>query len=359
MNEEPAMPAEPLLTELLAAAPEARHRLLAQERFHSLDLAELLLQKSAESQLQATQDALRLARIAGHLASHLAPSEVADGVLACARCLEGNALRLDGEPELAAEAFVSAVPALQEPADHAVFSRGLGLVRWEQGRPDEALALFKYAGILFGEEAPAERDTTRLLQGVLLAELGFAQAAAEVLMNIPPPDRHPALCGRAVLSLAFAIEPEHPNRDGYTRYLLDKGVSVYPLLARDTEELNSLYRLEARVQAKLGRIEEARETLGGLRHHYLETGDLPELALVTIDLLALQAAAGELPSVVPFRSDLEGFEPEDGGPLALAAVDRMFATEAADPWESAFDAGAWLVRMLRFSRIPTRPIPFA
>src|SRR6266545_462152 len=167
MNEEPAMPAEPLLTELLAAAPEARHRLLAQERFHSLDLAELLLQKSAESQLQ--------------------PSEVADGVLACARCLEGNALRLDGEPELAAEAFVSAVPALQEPADHAVFSRGLGLVRWEQGRPDEALALFKYAGILFGEEAPAERDTTRLLQGVLLAELGFAQAAAEVLMNIPPP----------------------------------------------------------------------------------------------------------------------------------------------------------------------------
>lgn len=354
------MTAEPLLEELLAAAtPQALDRLLDQERFHSLDLAELLLRRSAEAQLQAPADAARLAQLAGHLAPHLAPAEGADGLLARARCLQGNALRLDGEPELAAEAFVSAVPALQEAADHAVFSRGLGLVRWEQGRPDEALALFKYAGILFGEEAPAERDKARLLAGVLLAEIGSARTAAETLAALPFPAVHPALCARAALSLAFTVSPENPGHDATTRSLLEKGVSLYPLLARDTEELTSLYRLEARVQAKLGRIEEARETLGGLRNHHLETGDLPELALTTMDLLALQAAAGELPSVMPFRRDLEGFEPEEGGPLALAAVDRMFSMEAADPWESAFEAGAWLVRMLRFSRIPTRPIPFA
>jgi hypothetical protein len=59
------------------------------------------------------------------------------------------------------------------------------------------------------------------------------------------------------------------------------------------------------------------------------------------------------------RRDLEGFEPEEGGPLAVMALDRMFAMEGEDPWERACEAGAWLVRMLRFSRIRTRPIPVA
>ncbi|HYU32130.1 MAG TPA: hypothetical protein VEW48_08195 [Thermoanaerobaculia bacterium] len=359
MNED-ASAAEPLLEELLSAAtPEERfHLLREQERFHSLALAEVLLQQSAEAQLAAPDEALLLARLAGHLAPHLAPAQVADGVLARALCLEGNAHRLNGDLDLAAEAFVSAVPALVEPVNHAAFSRGLGLVRWEQGRPDEAVALLGYAVGLY-ELTADERDTTSLLQGVLLAELGFAGAAAEVLANIPPPNRHPALCGRAVLSLAGAVEEDAPNRDGYTRYLLEKGMSVYPLLAGDTDELTSLYRLEARAKARLGQTEEARATLGGLRNHYLETRDLPELALATIDLLALQVAAGEIPSVVPFRRDLETFEPEEGGPLAQQALDRMFASGAEDPWDGAWETGAWLLCMLRFSRIPTRPIQFA
>lgn len=358
---EPAMPAEELLAELLAApTPEACCHLFAQERFQSLGLAELLLQRSAEAQRRATREALRLARLARHLAPRLEPPEVAARILASARCLEGNAHRLSGDHELAAEAFVCTVPALVEPAERAVFLRGLGLVRWEQGRPDEALALVCSAVWLFEEiEDVSEQATTSLLQGVLLTELGFAQAAAEFLVIFPLPDRHPALCGRAALHLAGAVEPDYPNRNDYTRYLLEKGVSVYPLLAGDTEELTSLYRLEARVQAKLGRREEARATLGGLRQHHLETRDLPELALTTLDLLALQAAAGEIPEVMAFRRDFEGFEPEEGGHYALMALDRMFATAAEDPWERAFAAGSWLLRMLRFSHIPTRPIPFA
>ncbi|HYU34083.1 MAG TPA: hypothetical protein VEW48_18160 [Thermoanaerobaculia bacterium] len=355
------MTAEALRAELLAAAtPEERHRLLDQVRFHSLDLAELLLQRSAEAQLAEPAEALRFARLAGHVASRLTPAEVADRLHARAGCLEGNARRLSGDHELAAEAFVCTVPALVEPAERAAFLRGLGLVRWEQGRPDEALALVHGAVWTYDENRTAsERAATSLLEGVLLMELGFVRGAARFLGSFLSPHRHPALCGRAALHLACAIEPECPNRDDSIRYFLDKGVSVYPLLANDTEELTSLYRLEARVQAKLGRREEARATLGGLRQHYLESRDLPELALATMDLLALQAAAGEIPGVMAFRRDLEGFEPEEGGLLALMALDRMFATTAEDPWERAFASGAWLLRMLRFSHIPTRPVPFA
>jgi tetratricopeptide (TPR) repeat protein len=358
---EPAMAAEESLAELLAApTPEACCRLFAQERFQSLDLAELLLQRSAEAQLRATREALRLARLARHLSPRLTPPEVAARILARARCLEGNALRLSGDHELAAEAFVCTVPALVEPAERAAFLRGLGLVRWEQGRPDEALALVHGAVWTYDENRTAsERAATSLLEGVLLMELGFVRGAARFLGSFLSPHRHPALCGRAALHLACAVEPECPNRDDSIRYFLDKGVSVYPLLANDTEELTSLYRLEARVQAKLGRREEARATLGGLRQHYLEARDLPELALATMDLLALQAAAGEIPGVMAFRRDLEGFEPEEGGPLALMALDRMFALPAEGPWERALAAGAWLLPMLRFSHIPTRPVPFA
>lgn len=353
------MSAEALREELLAAAtPEARHRLLGQERFHSLDLAELLLQRSAEAQLPSPEEALRLARLAGQLAPRLTPEEAASGFLARAQCLQGNAHRLNGDLELAAEALVWAVPSLLEEADRAAFSRGLGLVRWEQGRTDEALALLSHARSLYGDEAPAERDASRLLVGVLLAELGCPRAAAETLSILPLPANHPALGARAALSLACSVLPEHPDHDAIAGSLLSHARALFPAVG-DEEGVYSLFRLEARVQAKLGRREEARMVLRSLRVHYREARDLPELALATIDLLALQVAAGELPSVVAFRRDFEGFDPEDGGDLVLTALDRMFTAGAEDPWDRSWRIGAWLFRMLRFSRIRTRPIPFA
>lgn len=66
-----------------------------------------------------------------------------------ARALRGNALRIRGELEKAAAAFSQAASYLAWPFESAVraaYCRALSLLRWEQGRLDEAAALLVEAG---------------------------------------------------------------------------------------------------------------------------------------------------------------------------------------------------------------------
>src|SRR5436853_3514437 len=142
-----------LLAELMDAPLDAQARLLREARFQNLDLLDLLLEASQDAQ---PGDAVRsedLSHLAARLAAALAEMEPeASAALPRAFCLGANARRLGRDVEGADALLGKAAPFVEFPGERAVYSRIAGLVRWEQGRIDEAEALLRHAARLFAAE---------------------------------------------------------------------------------------------------------------------------------------------------------------------------------------------------------------
>jgi tetratricopeptide (TPR) repeat protein len=354
-----------LFEELTRADPEEQGSRLGEARFQSSDLLDLLMEECHAGQLANPGRAESLAHLAARLAASLSTDEPeAPAALARACCLGANARRLGGDPSGADGLLARAVLFLECDSERAFYSRTAALVRWEQGRLDEADALLHRAQRLYLREGlDHERATCQALLGLLWFE--------DPSLGSPGPpliegwrgmvrDFHPLVAVRAGLALA-AWQAERGEPEKARRLLRE----VWPLFSRVREEreLTTLYWYEGLVLGRLGERDEAVQMLESVRRRLAEEMRWAEAALVSIDLARLLAEserAGETPAVAAV---VEGLLPED-------PVFRMAANHIADLGaiaveqpsslaEAALAAAGALRTAFRGYRMSLRPLPFA
>jgi tetratricopeptide (TPR) repeat protein len=179
---------EILLDELLKLQPEPRSKVIRAPRFQRADLLDLILDKSEKTAAGDPPEASRLAALAVELGIAIRAS-VEDppggNRLVKALLLLGSTHRLGGDRNMAERAFGSAAYLLTRgstPFERARVCRGIGLLRWEEGRLDEAAALLLHASRLYQESAELPEEGACLaLLGLLHAQEDETERALEPL----------------------------------------------------------------------------------------------------------------------------------------------------------------------------------
>lgn len=378
--------AEELFAELAGRAPEKRCWALKSRRFRDPALVELLLEKSREAQPADPGEAITLATMAALLALRMCEPGGEGALMAVflgrAHCLAGNAWRLVGNEAEAELAFGNTVSFLARSAgscDRAFYCRSLALLRWEQGRIDEAVSLLHHAARIFAENgARHEEGTSLALLGLLYVEEGDPRRAVAPLRKArlgAEPGRRPWLAARARLALALALA--RLGHLGQARWMLREAWELFPLLndcdgagagdgAGDCEELVRAHWLEGRVCSLLGPAEEAEGLLDSVRGKFLDDGCLPEAALASLDLALHRTEAHRGPAgpaaMAPLIAELQArLGTEDGADIALKGL-RGFERsleEGKPPRESADGIASFLRRTFRFRGFRVEPLPFA
>lgn len=351
-----------LLRELLRLPDAERPEALKNPRFHRADLVNRLLDRSETVLGWDPGKALKLARIAQLLAVAAEPAEGGSRArLVRAYVLEADGHRLTG-------AFDSAERALDDASlflpggspERGPYCRALGLLRWEQGRVDEAVALLRHAARAYGE---AGRRTE---EGLSLAQLGFLYMEMGAFEKAPGPlVRGMAWAGEAASAelrvkggLSFALCLAALGKAEQARHLLQQAWLQYTDL--HPADVIEAEWLEGRVAAHLGAFDEAERLLDKVRRKLLSGLRPAETALVSLDLGALYLELDRAAEVDFFVKEFElttaGLA---GADLALTAL-RDFAEggltrETAR--EGATILAAWLRQKLRVRRLGAPPLP--
>jgi tetratricopeptide (TPR) repeat protein len=362
--------AEALFRELLALPPERRSSALKRARFRRPALVELLLEKSRETQLEDPEKAEALALTAASLTVQLQPPG-GDGALvaifmARAHCLAGNARRLMGSEADAEIAFANTAYFLARSGgscDRAFYCRSLAVLRWEQGRIDEAAALLFHAARIFAENGAVSEEGTALgLAGLLYLEEGDLERAlgpfrkSRLMMDVAV---RPWLSVRVRLGLALSLADI--GYLGRSRWMRQEAWNLYSLI-QDPEEQYRSHWMEGRICGRLGALEEGIDLLTTVRGRFLDEARLPETALVTLDLALLLTEARRSAGISSLVEEVESrLGPEDGSDIALRGL-RGFQEDLAQgksPRDCAAGIASFLRRTFRFRGFRVEPIPFA
>ena len=357
--------AERLLAELTDAPLEAQAKLLREARFQNLDLLDLLLEASQESQPGDAVRAEDLSHLAARLAVGLAEEEPeASAALPRAFCLGANARRLGRDVEGADALLAKAAPFVEFPGERAVYSRVAGVVRWEQGRIDEAEALLRHAARLFAaEEMATEEACCQGLLGLLQMEeraLGDPLPALLAGWSGMVREIRPQLALRVGFSLAACqAEKGQPERARSTMR------DAWRLFAevRDARELIQACWLEARALGRLGEREEALQMLDSVRLKLLQAPSPAEAALASVDLGLVLAESGRAGEIRALAESLRSAFPEEGL-LIVAAANLFHFAEVALSGEVdlrivACHTLSTMLRAFRVGRVEMLPLPFA
>jgi tetratricopeptide (TPR) repeat protein len=278
--------AVPLLAELQSLSAGERRRAIEHPRFRNPALVELLLTASAAGEPREPAEAMATARLAATLAGRLAhtPDGLAE-TFACALYLEANAWRLLGDFPGAERALERAVPFLFHAADWGIHCRGLGLLRWEEGRLHEAALCLEHAATFFNQEEDlGEQGACRALLGLLLVEEEAYAAALPVLRQALPalaPERRPWL--RARTGMALALTFAETGRARAAQKTRAGAWRDYRRLNRNEDDLLPLHWLGGQLAARLGE-RDAQPLLETVWRECLERNRLAEAALVMLDL---------------------------------------------------------------------------
>ncbi|HEY0510869.1 MAG TPA: hypothetical protein VGH73_03135 [Thermoanaerobaculia bacterium] len=366
------MEAESLFAELLAHPPEQRMKALKKARFRKPAFVELLLEKSRDFQLADPERAEALALMAASLTVQLhKPDQDADGALiavfmARSNCLAGNARRLLGSEADAEIAFGNAAYFLARSAgscDRAFYCRSLAVLRWEQGRMDEAVSLLFHAARIFAENGAIEEEGTCLaLAGLLAMEEGDAERALAPLrkarLTMPAPCR-PWLSVRLRLTLALALADL--GYLGRARWMRQEAWQLYALQTSPEEQFRAQW-LEGRICMRLGAWQESFDLLDGVRAKLTADRLLPESALAALDQALLLAQWKRTPEIEALIQDFAtALLDEDGLDIALRGL-RSFQRDLAAgkaPQEAAAGIASFLRRTFRFRGFRVEPLPFA
>jgi tetratricopeptide (TPR) repeat protein len=356
---------ERLLEELMQAPRGRRLGMVQQGRFRSLDLLDRLLEESHASQLAEPAGAAELARLAARLASVFgAGDEEAAAALPRAFCLGANARRLEGRPNAAEAVLAKAAPFLSGRMERAFYCRTLALLRWEQGRTDEAEALLQHAACLFAADGQ-DRDVgacLTLLGLVLQEEGGYGDALSLLARGWAEMDRdgRPLLALRGGLALAACLaQAEQAER---ARGVLNEAWRLYPQVL-DPAEMLRIYWLEGRVLARLGDREEALHVLESVRRQLFDEPSPAEAALVTLDLALALAESGRAEEIEVLAAALQvSFPAVPVMPLTAENL-RAIAILARRGERRLREAGqataVTLRRMFRACGLRIKPLPFA
>ncbi|HEX9940527.1 MAG TPA: hypothetical protein VGG03_00810 [Thermoanaerobaculia bacterium] len=357
-----------LLGELMAGAGEERMERVKEERFHSLELYELVLEEAQAALPFAPRRANELATLGAELCvrlgtrGRLAPAAKSEG-LARALCLTATARRLMGHVETAEALLERAQYLTLEAAGRGRFCRALGLLRWDQGRTAEAAALLHHGLQLFGQaQNGKEEEACRALLGLLYVEEGETGWAAPLLRRAWRALERAGEAWLAVrsglgLALCFAAAGEAAK----ARQARESAWRLYGGV-RHEKALFALYWMEGRVAAGAGEVAAAEPLLEAVRRKLIARRLLPETTLATIDLgLVLRelGRGGELSA--PVEELATRFAGRPGLDLALGAL-AIYAEDAA---AGRLDRRQWsflapeLRRAFRLQGVRVSPVPFA
>ncbi|HKV11851.1 MAG TPA: hypothetical protein VJ725_27140 [Thermoanaerobaculia bacterium] len=362
-----------LLGELLSLPRDARLRGITEPPYRAAGLLDLLLAESHAAQPTDPARADELASLAVALAQGLETAEPGSPALrleslARALGLAGNARRLRGDLPGAAAALSEAAGLAVHTAGRAWSARLLGLLRWEQGRLDEAAALFERAARIYaGDGLPRDEAACFALLGLLWTE---EREPFEPLHPLEQawkglgPEERPWLWVRTGLSLALALAGH--GLAGRARAVRHEAWALYPLLDREEEAMAAW--LEGRV-AVLLEEEEAGSLLDAARRRLTELGHLPEAALATLDLALHLGESGREQEIAELLRELaEAFSGKPGAHLAAAGLQSLAhdfeegdeeGYSAEERRELAACLAAGLRQALRLSGSRPRPVPFA
>src|SRR6185295_6599883 len=285
---------ERLFVELMQATSGRRLGLVRQARFRSLELLERLLEESHAAQLAEPSKAAELARLAARLAGLFGEGdEEAAAALPRAYSLGANARRLEGRLRAADSLLAKAVPFLDGGIERAFYCRTLALLRWEQGRADEAQALLQHTACLYGLDGmDYEVGACMTILGLVLLEAGgrgdplavLARGWAEMDRDGRP---HLALRG----GLALAALMAEAGQGERARGVLEESWRLFSHV-NDPAEMLRVYAWEGRALARLGNREEAINVLESVRRQLLAEPSPAEAALVSLDLALLLTESG-------------------------------------------------------------------
>ncbi len=303
--------AEALAAKLTGLAPGAQMAALGDRRFHSADFLEALLQQAAASQTEDPPRSVSLAILANRLVSLCNDRELTpgDAIFAQARAgiLAGSAHRLLGGWAEADECLALAGGALihcpRILPEKLFWWCQLGLLRWQQGKLDEAEPLLRHAARCAGELSLRDREgALRVLLGLLCVERGETERAVRLFQAgrvelAAAPDHHPWLFLRAGLS--FAVCLAESNDHTLARRVFAETLPHYPMAG--PAEQGRLLRLEGKFTVRLGRPAEGASLLARAWRHLLAENSLGEAAVCFLDLVEALADAkrgAEVPALL-------------------------------------------------------------
>jgi tetratricopeptide (TPR) repeat protein len=283
--------AEELLLELVGLPRQAKHDAIAEPRFHQPGLVDLLIEAGEDAGQQGDAErASELALLAVDLADRTQVERFWNRDRYCrACCATGNAGRVGGDLQRAASSFRVAGLYMAGSSERAAYCRGFGLLRWESGFREEAMALLRRAATLYGERRERQEEAACLaLLGLVLVEDGALDKALGPLLRgclRLRPEARPWLAVRCFLSaaLCLAANARHPEARG----MLERSWRLYPLV-QDAAELVVVEWLEGKAASFL-RDDQAEGLLGAARQKLLAAERRVEAAAATLDLAALYA----------------------------------------------------------------------
>jgi tetratricopeptide (TPR) repeat protein len=355
-----------LVTELLSCPPEKRGELLAQPRFQEEGLFELLLELAQEKLPYDAGLAGELVTTAGEVGLVLEVSGDPETWLhneghARALCMMGTARRLLGDAARAEEALQNAGHLAVSPAARGYFCRCLALLRWDQGRIEEAAALLRQASLRCEQGGSAREEMAcRALLALLLAEEGEMLRAAPLLDEACSSlELDPWLAARCELAraLGFALAGEKKK----ARAAREKAWTFYKQV-RNEDALLSLHWHEGRVAAWLGEGEDAVHVLDSVRRQWLQAGRLAETTLASIDLGLVLWDLHRGAEVADLIGELQArFAETPGIGLALHALEGY----VRDLVQGSFSREVWsglapaFRQAFRLQGVSLKPLPFA
>ncbi len=329
--------AEQLLADLLADPPESWIAKIRQgERYRSQDLFDLLVEDSHGALPFEPRRAFEVSKVAVELGRLLSVQpedcQATEETLCRALCLGGHALRLLGEREQADGLLGRAAYFTNDPAARGFFCRALGLLRWDQGRQEEAEALLHQATRRYRELGDkSEEAVCAALLGLLYSSSddGGDWARAEpALLQAQSGLTHqrPWLAAQAQLALARC--QAFKGRWAEAKALRQSVSAFYPQIPGE-DALASLLWLEARVSADLGDLDAAGTLLDSVRRRFIARGYLPEATLTTLQLSWIRVRQGRAAETIKLSDGLrEVFEGAEGFDVSTRAL-HFLAKEAA------------------------------
>jgi tetratricopeptide (TPR) repeat protein len=359
--------AECLLVELMAVPEEERLARLEEPRFQDPLLFEVLVEAGHARLLsdpKGAQDTLGLAsRLMALLSERGWPlgREIGSEGLCRALCLAGTARRLLGDLTWAENAFERAADVVSSAQSRGFFCRALAVLRWDQGRSEEATALLHQARRRFSEAGDFKDQTACVaLLGLLCLDEGQTREAAELLQAAAELDSggRPWLGAQVWLGRAFCFAAAGERNKA--KAARETAWKLYGEVTPE-EALLSLYWLEGRGAALVGDIADAANLFDAVRQKRIEQGCLPEATLTTIDLGLARHAVGRKGGTGALVEELGvAFEGRPGLDFALGTLWRFVEDlEAGRPDEKLWRFMGPALRLgFRLQGVPLRPVPF-
>jgi len=357
--------AEQLKAELLASPPKIwLSRVRGEERFRSLDLFDLLVEECHAAlpfEPHRAQDFAKVAVDLGRLLSaQVAQDPPLEETLCRALCLGSHAERLLGEHRTADGLLVRAAFFTSDPAARGFYCRALGLLRWDQGRTEEAAALFHQAGRRYRElEDAREEAICSALLGLLYSEEEeWTQAASALLSSQSGLDsqHHALLAAQAHLTLARGHALK--DRPAEAQALRQTVWTLYPCVPVE-EAMASLLWRESQVAEALGDLDDAGMLLDSVRRRYIDKGYLPEATLTTLQLSWIRARQGRKAEAFELSAKLtEAFEERRGFDVSLRALGCLAQEMAREPLKAGTLRYPRIFQSYRMRGVFPRPVLF-